>query len=133
MKRLHVLTLLTLSACLLCMLPGYDCVASSDENQAELEATTQSWRERYLQLGQETYQGNCSQCHDEGVDGAPVVGDEESWNGRSPLWSAVLLEHAKSGYLRMPAKGGCAELSTREVEAAGEYMLSVTFPNLPRD
>ena len=50
MKRLHVLTLFILSACLLCTLPGCDGVASSDESQAELEATTLSWRERYLQL-----------------------------------------------------------------------------------
>ena len=91
------------------------------------------WQERYLQLGQETYQGNCAQCHDEGIDGAPVIGDRKSWSNRSPLWSAVLIVHAQNGYLGMPAKGGCTELSDRAVEAAGEYMLSITFPELPRD
>lgn len=133
MKRLQVLTLLTLSACLLCILAGCEDAVPLDEKHAGLESTTLSWRDRYLQLGQETYESSCSQCHDEGIDGAPVIGDEESWSGRSPLWSAVLLVHAKNGYLGMPAKGGCAELSAREVEAAGEYMLSVTFPKLPRD
>jgi cytochrome c5 len=92
-----------------------------------------SWRERYLALGQETYQAECASCHDEGKDGAPVKGDRDTWTDRSPLWSAVLLEHAKDGYLSMPAKGGHGELSGRAVEAAGEYLLNETFPELPRD
>jgi hypothetical protein len=33
----------------------------------------------------------------------------------------------------MPTKGGKLELSNRAVEAAGEYMLHETFPELPRD
>jgi len=33
----------------------------------------------------------------------------------------------------MPAKGGQNEFSDRAVEAAGEYMLNETFPELPRD
>ena len=92
-----------------------------------------SWRARYLALGRETYEGVCASCHDEGRDGAPTKGDQASWANRSPLWSAVLIEHAKSGYLGMPAKGGHEELTDRAVEAAGEYMLSETFPQMPRD
>ena len=133
MKRLQVYALLTLSACLLCTLPGYVSAASADEKQAGHDSTTMSWRERYLQLGQDTYQGNCARCHDEGNDGAPAIGDRDAWSSRSPLWSAVLIVHAQNGYLGMPAKGGCAELSEHQVAAAGDYMLNVTFPELPRD
>lgn len=92
-----------------------------------------SWRNRYLALGRDTYEKACASCHDEGKEGAPAKGDRESWGNRSPLWAAVLFEHAKSGYLSMPAKGGHPELTERAVEAAGEYMLSETFPELPRD
>jgi cytochrome c5 len=92
-----------------------------------------SWRERYLALGRDTYEQVCASCHDENTDGAPVTGDRDSWSNRSPLWAAVLFEHAKSGHLDMPAKGGHPELTERAVEAAGEYMLSETFPELPRD
>ena len=93
-----------------------------------------SWRARYLALGRETYETACASCHDEDKgDGAPIKGDKDSWSTRSPLWSAVLLEHAKSGYMDMPTKGGKLELSDRVVEAAGEYMLHETFPELPRD
>jgi cytochrome c5 len=33
----------------------------------------------------------------------------------------------------MPARGGQTDLSDRAVEAAGEFMLNETFPELPRD
>ena len=91
------------------------------------------WRESYLMLGKETYERSCASCHAEGRDGAPRTGDQESWSNRSSLWSAVLLEHAKNGYLGMPARGGHPELTERAVEAAGEYMLGETFPELPVD
>jgi cytochrome c5 len=49
------------------------------------------------------------------------------------LWSAVLFEHANAGFLQMPAKGACPELTEPSVDAASEYLLSVTFPELPLD
>ncbi len=79
--------------------------------------------------GQETYNAACASCHDTGLDGAPVTGNLVDWVDRSPLWQAVLMEHAKEGYLEMPAKGGHPELSDRAVSAAVEYMLTSTFPS----
>ncbi|MGB5290369.1 MAG: c-type cytochrome [Lysobacterales bacterium] len=136
MKNLRVWTFPALVTCLICSLPGCDQLASSEtgqSNHAGQNGTRLSWRERYLQLGHDTYQDACAECHNEGNEGAPVTGDQESWSNRSPLWSAILMVHAQDGHLGMPAKGGCAELSEHEVTAAGEYMLSVTFPELPRD
>lgn len=133
MKRLRIWTPVTVLISLVFSLPGCDDLSSSELHQAALNDKNMSWRERYLQLGQDTYQDACAQCHDEGEEGAPAIGDQASWSDRSPLWSAVLIVHAQNGYLGMPAKGGCAALSEHEVAAAGEYMLSVTFPDLPRD
>ncbi len=73
----------------------------------------------------------CASCHDTGVAGAPRIGDDQSWSNRSPLWTAVLAEHAEDGYLGMPAMGGAEELSERAVQDAVEYMLSATFPEAP--
>ena len=115
------------------------CTSESDQavqaagNPAYTYHPQLNWRERYLELGRETYESACAACHDEGKDGSPTMGDRDSWADRSPLWSAVLIEHAKSGYLGMPSKGGQQELSDRAVQAAGEYMLSQTFPELPLD
>ena len=86
-----------------------------------------------LLASQCAYQRACAACHDEGLNGAPAVGDREAWAGRSSLWVAVLEEHAKAGYLDMPARGGDPGLSDCEVAAATEYMLSLTYPDRPAD
>ena len=49
------------------------------------------------------------------------------------MWQAVLFNHAKSGFLEMPPKGGQPGLPDESVEAATEYMLGITYPELPRD
>lgn len=91
------------------------------------------WRERRLQLGKDVYQHACASCHDAGINGAPAIGDRQAWSRRSPMWSAVLFEHSRNGYLEMPARGLNGELTDQEVDAASEYLLSKTFPELPLD
>jgi len=81
--------------------------------------------------GARVYAESCAACHDSGVAGAPAIGDQSAWSQRSRLWTAVLGEHAKQGYLAMPAKGGAEGLSEAAVVAASEYMLSETYPDLP--
>jgi cytochrome c5 len=84
--------------------------------------------------GKQAYDRACARCHDEGVDGAPKTGDREAWADRSWLWEAVLFEHAKSGYMTMPAKGGEETLDDTIVEMAAEYMLTKTYPDvMPSD
>jgi cytochrome c5 len=92
-----------------------------------------SWREQRMELGRETYAEACASCHDAGEGGAPAIGRREDWTGRSDMWQAVLFEHAKAGHLDMPGKGGRGDLSDEAVEAAAEYMMQKTFPELPRD
>jgi cytochrome c5 len=83
--------------------------------------------------GQNVYNGVCAACHDDGLGGAPAVGDREAWAGRSSMWVAVLEEHAKEGYLGMPARGGDPALTDREVAAAVEYMLTLIHPDRATD
>jgi cytochrome c5 len=78
--------------------------------------------------GQQAYENVCATCHAQGLNGAPAIGDREAWADRSELWVAVLEEHAKEGYLAMPARGGDPTLSDQEVSAAAEYMLTQTLP-----
>ena len=91
------------------------------------------WRERRLEQGEQVYRHACASCHDEGLNGAPAIGDREVWSDRSPMWSAVLFEHSRNGYMLMPAKGSHQELTDLEVDAASEYLLSQTFPEMPLD
>lgn len=83
--------------------------------------------------GKEAYDQVCARCHEGGLDGAPRTDHPEDWMGRSRLWQAVLYEHAKQGYMEMPARGGDDSLNDPLVAAAAEYMLERTHPGLPVD
>lgn len=128
-RTLLLIALLVLAAC-----------SGTDSEPARVPAASESgadavpsWRDQRAALGRETYRLACASCHDTGEGGAPVIGQRGDWSGRSDMWEAVLFEHAKSGYLEMPGKGGKDQLSDEAVEAASEYMLEKTFPELPTD
>lgn len=82
-----------------------------------------------LSLGRDTYIAACAACHDEATGGVPALGDAKAWSARSPLWESVLKEHAKNGYLQMPAKGGHTALSDEAVAAAVEYLVTRSQPD----
>ena len=82
-------------------------------------------------VGKTVYEKACARCHQEGVNGAPKTGDAEAWEGRSWLWEAVLFEHARCGYKGMPAKGDDEELDELMVTKAAEYMMQLTYPDVP--
>ena len=83
--------------------------------------------------GEAAYMEHCSGCHETGMLGAPREGQPEEWAGRSNLWQAVLMEHAKTGYFEMPARGGRSDLSDEIINAASEYMIELTFPDRQKD
>lgn len=125
--------LLLLGVCLSCLIGCSDATESPKPVVEEQGVQAKSWREDQLLAGQATYEKACASCHSSGSNDAPVVGDREAWSGRSDLWVAVLAEHANSGYLDMPEKGGHGELTEEAVNAAFEYMMYKTFPERPRD
>jgi cytochrome c5 len=43
------------------------------------------------------------------------------------------MDHAKTGYFDMPARGGKTELPDDVVNAAAQYMLEFTFPDRLKD
>lgn len=102
---------------------------SAGVNDGAAAASTASNNE----YGRKAYEEYCAGCHETGMLGAPIAGDSQFWEGRSTLWQAVLMEHAKTGYFDMPAKGSRPDLPDETIDAATEYMLSITFPDLPKD
>jgi cytochrome c5 len=86
-----------------------------------------------LEIGRRAYEDICAGCHDEGINGAPKTGDRAAWENRSWLWEGVLFEHARTGFNEMPAKGGDSQLDEATVTKAAEYMMSLTYPEMPRD
>ncbi len=83
--------------------------------------------------GEAIYTEHCAGCHETGMLGAPRDGEPQDWRDRSSLWQGVLMQHAKTGFFDMPARGGRTELPDELVEAAAEYMLEHTFPDRPED
>jgi cytochrome c5 len=81
--------------------------------------------------GKQAYESVCADCHENGLNGAPKTGDRDAWVGRSWLWEGVLFEHARAGYEGMPAKGGDESLNEVIVTKAAEYMMSLTYPDMP--
>lgn len=97
-----------------------------------LQATAEDSSQRVVE-GRTAYENACACCHDKGLVGAPVTGRPADWEGRSKLWDAVLFEHADAGYLKMPSRGGRENLTEYDVDAAAEYMLNISHPELPAD
>jgi len=127
--RCDVLTLITVASLAGC---GPSGTGADPDNPADAAATPPVASAEMT--GQQAYNRVCARCHDEGIDGAPRVGDREAWASRSQLWEAVLFEHAKNGYLAMPARGGDDTLDDAMVEKAAEFMLQQTFPErIPAD
>ena len=123
MQRILLIAMLTLTG----------CGQASDDTAPPATPDVLSPDEGTIQLtAKQAYDKVCADCHEEGIDGAPRTGDREAWTGRSWLWEAVLFEHAKNGYLGMPAKGGDESLDDAAVEMAAEYMLTRTYPDAPR-
>ena len=83
--------------------------------------------------GETAYKDYCAGCHETGMLSAPIVGNADEWEGRSQLWDAVLFDHAITGYLEMPARGGRMDLPDNIIKAAAEHMLEITFPDRLHD
>ena len=120
------------TAIILCSLCLTACGAepsASGQKAAENPVDEQALNQNPVPSGREVYSEFCASCHDTCQQGAPVTGKPAEWEGRSQLWQAVLMEHAKAGYLDMPARGGALDLSDLSVSRAVEYMMLATFPD----
>ncbi len=81
-----------------------------------------------MAVGEKVYKQACSSCHDEGISGAPKIGDSAAWAERIAKGMETLNKNAINGFTgeagMMPAKGGLSSLSDDEVKAAMEYMVA---------
>jgi cytochrome c5 len=77
--------------------------------------------------GEQVYQEACALCHDAGVGGAPMIGDQAAWAPRLEQDQAVLQDHVLNGFQGdagvMPAKGGRVDLSDENVLAAMQHLI----------
>ena len=74
--------------------------------------------------GEQIVQMQCSKCHQEGVGGAPKIGDRSAWIPRLKPGLDVVVRSAINGHGGMPARGGMANLTDAELRSAIIYMFN---------
>ena len=74
-------------------------------------------------MGRRYYERVCAACHDQGLHGAPLLGDEDDWEDRVGKGVAHLVRNAIDGIGAMPPRGGDPTLRKEAVGLAVEYML----------
>lgn len=73
----------------------------------------------------------CASCHEQGVNGAPRIGDRAAWTPRMGKGLDALVNSALRGHGQMPARGGMADLSDLEIKSAVVYMFNYDIAALP--
>jgi len=72
--------------------------------------------------GEQIVQAACMRCHETGQGGAPRIGDKAAWSQRISQGVAAVTKSAIRGHGNMPARGGLANLTDKEVSNAILHM-----------
>lgn len=72
--------------------------------------------------GEQVVRAACNRCHESGQGGAPRIGDKAAWSQRISQGVDAVTKAAIRGHGGMPARGGLADLTDREVTRAILYM-----------
>ena len=73
---------------------------------------------------EQVVKSQCVKCHQEGLRGAPKIGDREAWIPRMKQGLDYLVRSAIRGHGGMPPRGGQANLTDSEIQAAVLYMFN---------
>jgi cytochrome c5 len=101
-------------AVLLCLLALSGCSGSKPEPEQKPD----------LARGGRVFDVFCASCHlnANNDNDAPQLDEADDWDLRNSEWTAILKDHAKNGFLGMPAKGGHSKLSDQNISDALYYM-----------
>ena len=101
-------------------------VACTFQNQDNAVVT--AGRQVDIAWGKTVYQKNCAICHDDGTNGAQIIGDVDGWRSRIAKGIPALVGNAIAGYSGalgyMPPRGGNPSLSHEDVTAATWYIVN---------
>lgn len=78
--------------------------------------------------GEQVVKAQCAKCHQEGVGGAPKIGDRNAWRPRLTQGIDNLVRSAIRGHGGMPPRGDKADLTDGEIRSAILYMYNPAAP-----
>jgi cytochrome c5 len=81
-----------------------------------------------VRTGEQIVKMQCSKCHQDGLNGAPKIGDRAAWTPRLRNGLDALVKSAVHGHGGMPARGGIADLTDVEIQGAVVYMFNYGIP-----
>ncbi len=73
--------------------------------------------------GEKIYKQACIACHAVGVAGAPKLGDKTAWGPALATGMDTMVANAIKGKGVMPARGGLAKASDKDISDAVHYMV----------
>jgi cytochrome c5 len=74
--------------------------------------------------GENLVKAHCQNCHADGKDGAPRIGNMADWQPRLQKGVDSLVQSAIRGHKAMPARSGMNHLSDADMKAAVTYMVT---------
>jgi len=100
--------------------------AGSAASSSAVEVATKSSGEgEAVRSGEEIYRRACFSCHDNGLSGAPIIGDSAMWAPRIAKGVPLLVQSTMDGVPpAMPPKGMCFDCTVAELTRVVEYMVS---------
>ena len=84
-----------------------------------------------VRTGEQLVQAQCAQCHQDGLNGAPKIGDRKAWTPRLAKGLDAMVKSAVHGHGAMPARGGLADATDLEIQGAVVYMFSFGLAMAP--
>jgi cytochrome c5 len=102
--------------------PAAVAVAAAEVKSEPAAAPAESAAD--LARGEQIYKQACMACHAVGVAGAPKSGDKASWGPALATGMDAMIASAIKGKGVMPARGGLASASDKDISDAVHYMVS---------
>jgi len=72
------------------------------------------------------YESNCKMCHQNGLAGAPKLGNKGDWQPRIGQGLDALVKAAWNGIRAMPPKGNCLQCTEDDIKKTVQYMLDAS-------
>lgn len=114
-------------ACVTCsdndVMSAVDYLLDSSLTRSQISDLKAGGSTKFPSNGQQIYNENCAVCHDNGVQGAPKLGDKVVWKPLIQQNMDVLIEHTMKGEDH-PKNGGCKHCTTGEIIEAIKYIVS---------